>query len=95
LFAFLPFPPIDETVVLYDLDGTRTHAIAEENEVCARPPRARDDQPVAIEEMRHLRGFLGAWIFLHALDVGKLAVARRVETERRELRQGSELHGFG
>jgi hypothetical protein len=74
-------------MVFHDLGSFRTEAIAKENEIGARPPRVRDDKPITIEEMGHFRDFLRPWIFLHPLDIGKLAVAGRVEAERREIRQ--------
>jgi len=82
-------------VVFHDLDSIRTQAIAKEHEVGARPPRARDRKSIAIEEMHHFRDFLGAWVFLHSLDVGKLAVAGRIEAKRREILQGGKMHRLG
>jgi hypothetical protein len=81
-------------VVFHDLDGIRTQAIAKENEIGARPPRTRDDKTIAIEEMRHFRDFLRPWIFLHALDIGKLAVSGRVQAECREILQGGKMHSL-
>jgi hypothetical protein len=78
-------------MVFHDLDSIRTEAVAKENEIGARPPRVRDDQPITIEKMRHFRDFLRPWVFLRPLDIGKLAVAGRVETERREIRQCREM----
>lgn len=47
---------------------------------------------MTIEEMRHFRDFLRPWVFPHPLDIGKLAIAGRVEAERREILQDGKMH---
>ena len=87
--------PIDQTIVLHDFHGARAQTITEENEVRAWPPRIGYDKAIAIEKMSDFGDFLGARIFLHALGVGKLAVAGRIEPERCEVRQRGEMQSFG
>ena len=88
--SFFPCVPLDQAVIHGDGNGGRSGRVAKDHNIRPFSPRARYDNAVATDEMRRLGYLLRARILLLAFGVGQLPERRCPETERREIRQGTE-----
>jgi hypothetical protein len=78
-------------VIFYDLYRPRANPVAEDDDICAIPPRIRHDNAGMIEKVGNLGDVLSARIFARAFLVGELSKEGHIHPERRQLRPVREI----